>query len=197
MHSNDDAAHLSLPVSERDHAQGPADAPVTLVEYGDYECPYCGRAYPIVKQVQAWLGAQLRFVFRNFPLRELHPHAQHAAEAAEAAGAQGRFWDMHDHIFEHQRALSDRHLHEYAAVLGLDEERFDRELTSHTHAPRVREDFSSGVRSGVNGTPTFFINGVRHERPWDAESLLAALEEAIGAPAAQRVVSRPRQRPAS
>ncbi len=181
MHSHDDGAHLSLPVSERDHAQGPEDAPVILVEYGDYECPYCGRAYPIVKQVQERLGAHLRFVFRNFPLREMHPHAQHAAEAAEAAGVQGRFWEMHDYIFEHQRALSDRHLYEYAALLGLDEERFDREFTSHAHAPRVREDFSSGVKSGVNGTPTFFINGVRHEGQWDAESLLAALEGAASA----------------
>jgi protein-disulfide isomerase len=183
MRSNDDGAVLSMPVSERDHAQGVADAPVTLVEYGDYECPHCGRAYPIVKEIQRRMGAQLRFVFRNFPLREMHPHAQHAAEAAEAAGAQDRFWEMHDHIFEHQRALSDRHLHEYAALLGLDQERFDREFTSHTHAARVREDFSSGVRSGVNGTPTFFINGLRHEGSWDAESLLDAMQAAIGSDA--------------
>jgi len=181
MPSDDDAAVLTPLVSEHDHAHGAADAPVTLVEYGDYECPYCGRAYPIVKQVQEQLGEQLRFVFRNFPLRELHPHAQHAAEAAEAAGAQDRFWEMHDHIFEHQRALSDRHLSEYAALLGLDVERFDRELTSHAHASRVRSDFASGVRSGVNGTPTFFINGVRHEGPWDAESLLDALQTAASA----------------
>jgi protein-disulfide isomerase len=178
MHSNDEGARLTLPVSGRDHAQGPEDAPLTLVEYGDYECPYCGQAYPIVKRVQERLGEDLRFVFRNFPLREMHPHAQHAAEAAEAAGVQGRFWEMHDYVFEHQRALSDRHLREYAALLGLDEERFDRELTSHAHAARVRQDFSSGVKSGVNGTPTFFINGVRHEGPWDEESLIAALETA-------------------
>ncbi len=181
MQSNDDAATLTPPVSERDHAQGPADAPLTLVEYGDYECPYCGRAYPIVKYVQEQLGAKLRFVFRNFPLRELHPHAQHAAEAAEAAGGQGRFWEMHDHLFEHQRRLSDRHLIEYASRLRLDVERFDRELTQHVHAPRVRADFSSGVRSGVNGTPTFFINGVRHDGSWDAEALLEALRAAASA----------------
>jgi protein-disulfide isomerase len=183
MHSNDDVARLSLPVSRRDHAQGPEEAPVTLVEYGDYECPYCGRAHPIVKRVQERLGDALRFVFRNFSLREIHPHAQHAAEAAEAAAAQGRFWEMHDYIFEHQRALSDRDLREYAALLGLDQERFDRELTSHVHAARVRQDFSSGVRSGVNGTPTFFINGVRHEGQWDEEALIAALETAASSAA--------------
>jgi len=181
MQSNEDATTLTPPVSERDHAQGPADAPLTLVEYGDYECPYCGRAYPIVKYAQEQLGEKLRFVFRNFPLRELHPHAQHAAEAAEAADAQGRFWEMHDYIFEHQRRLSDRHLIDYASQLGLDVERFDRELTSHTHAPRVRADFSSGVRSGVNGTPTFFINGVRHDGSWDAEALMDALRMAASA----------------
>ena len=170
-----DSARLSLPVSDRDHAQGAADAVVTLVEYGDYECPHCGRAYPIVQEVQRRLGPQLRFVFRNFPLGELHPHAQHAAEAAEAAGAQGQFWEMHDAIFEHQRALDDRHLVQYAQVLGLDHERLQRDLASHTYAGRVREDFRSGVRSGVNGTPTFFINGVRHDGAWDVESLTEAL----------------------
>ncbi len=181
MQNHDDATTLTPPVSQRDHAQGPADAPVTLVEYGDYECPYCGRAYPIVKHVQELMGNQLRFVFRNFPLRELHPHAQHAAEAAEAAATQDRFWEMHDRIFEHQRALSDRHLIDYAASLRLDVDRFQSELASHAHAPRVRADFSSGVRSGVNGTPTFFINGVRHQGPWDAESLLEALQLAASA----------------
>jgi len=169
---------LTLPVSARDHAEGPEHAPVTLVEYGDYECPYCGRAYPIVKQIQEQLGSRLRFVFRNFPLTELHPHAQHAAEAAEAAAAQGRFHEMHDAIFEHQRALGDEQLVEYAVALGLDPARFERELSDHVHAPRVREDFLSGVRSGVNGTPTFFINGFRHDAPWDFETLMEALEEA-------------------
>jgi protein-disulfide isomerase len=170
--------HLTLPVGERDHVQGPAAAAVTLVEYGDYECPYCGEAYPIVKEVQRRLGDQLRFVFRNFPLAEMHPHAQHAAEAAEAAGAQDRFWPMHDALYEHQRALDDAHLRRHAKDLGLDEERFDRDLSGHTYAGRVREDFLSGARSGVNGTPTFFINGRRHDASYDLETLLAALEGA-------------------
>jgi protein-disulfide isomerase len=173
--SDHDSAKLTLPVSDRDHVQGAADAVVTLVEYGDYECPYCGRAYPIVKEVQRRLGTQLRFVFRNFPLGEMHPHAQHAAEAAEAAAAQGWFWEMHDVLFERQRALDDRHLVQYAQALGLDHERLERDLTTHTYAGRVREDFRSGVRSGVNGTPTFFINGVRHNGGWDVESLTEAL----------------------
>ena len=170
-----DFARLSPPVSDRDHAQGTADAALTLVEYGDYECPYCGRAYPIVQEVQRRLGAQLRFVFRNFPLGEIHPHAQHAAEVAEAAAAQGRFWEMHDALFEHQRSLDDQHLVQYAKALDLDHQRLQRDLASHTYAGRVREDFTSGVRSGVNGTPTFFINGVRHNGAWDVESLVEAL----------------------
>lgn len=179
--SDRERATLALAVGPRDHIAGPEQAAVTLVEYGDYECPHCGRAYPIVKAIQERFGDRLRFVFRNFPLTEIHPHAQHAAEAAEAAGAQGRFAEMHDALFEHQRALLDRHLLEYAAAIGLDEERFRQELAGHTHAARVREDFLSGVRSGVNGTPTFFINGFRHDGPWDLETLSEALEAAATA----------------
>ena len=167
---------LTLPVSEdRDHSQGPADAPVTLVEYGDYECPYCGAAYPIVKEVQSRLGDGLRFVFRNFPITTSHPHAEQAAEAAETAAAQGKFWEMHDVLYENQRNLRDADLRGYAEALGLDVERFDNEVAEHVHAPRVREDFMSGVRSGVNGTPTFFINGHRHDDSYDLDTLLAAL----------------------
>ena len=172
------AGSLTPPVDERDHALGRPGAPVTLVEYGDYECPDCGRAYPIVKTVQRRLGPRLRFVFRNFPLRESHPHAQRAAEAAEAAGAQGKFWEMHDRLFERQFALDDHALMEYAADLGLDAERFRADLRDGTYRARVRDDFRSGVLSGVNGTPTFFVNGVRHDGAWDAESLVAALEAA-------------------
>jgi protein-disulfide isomerase len=175
--SDVESTRLTLAVSARDHAEGPEDAAVTLVEYGDYECPYCGRAYPIVKKIQELFGSRLRFVFRNFPLTEIHPHAQHAAEAAEAAAAQGHFSEMHDALFEHQRALGDRHLAEYASAIGLDEGRFQKELANHAHASRVREDFLSGVRSGVNGTPTFFINGFRHEGPWDMATLMEALEQ--------------------
>jgi protein-disulfide isomerase len=165
-------------VSDRDHAQGPAGAKLTLVEYGDYECPHCGRAYPIVKAVQKRLGTQLRFVFRNFPLSNAHPNAEAAAEAAEAAAVQGKFWEMHDLLFEHQDALERPDLLRYAADLGLDAKRFASELVGAVHRPRVQEDFRGGVRSGVNGTPTFFINGARFDGAWDEAGLLAALETA-------------------
>ena len=174
-------ARLQPPVSERDHVQGPANAPATLVEYGDFECPFCGRAHPIVKAVQARLGRRMRFVFRHFPLTEIHPHALPAAEAAEAAGAQERFWEMHDLLFENQPALDAPDLLRYARMLGLDVPRFVSEMAEHVHEPRVREDFMSGVRSGVNGTPTFFINGIRHDGPWDVDTLSDALMAAAHA----------------
>lgn len=175
-------AVLTVPVSDdRDHIQGPANAPVTLVEYGDYQCPYCGAAYPIVKDVQAQMGEQLRFVFRNFPIATSHPHAEQAAEAAEASAAQERFWEMHDTLYENQSRLDLDGLLANAERLGLDVERFERELADHAHADRVREDFMSGVRSGVNGTPTFYVNGVRHDDSYERETLLAALEDAAGA----------------
>ena len=170
--------HLKLSVSQADHRAGPEDASVTLVEYGDYECPHCGRAYPIVKRVQQALDGQLRFVFRNFPLGEIHPHAVRTAEAAEAAAAQGKFWEMHDVLYENQRALEDTHLLEYAEQLALDVSRVRRELQDSTYADRVRADFRSGVRSGVNGTPTFFMNGERLDGPWDFEGLMKAIERA-------------------
>ncbi len=171
-------SHLTPAVSDSDHSAGPAAAQVTLVEYGDYECPHCGRAHPIVHEVRKIMGDRLRFVFRNFPLAEAHPHSVHAAEAAEAAGAQGRFWEMHDHLFKHQIALEDENLLRYAQRLGLDTARVKRELEAGTYADRVRADFRSGVRSGVNGTPTFFINGQRLDGPWDRDALLEALERA-------------------
>ena len=172
-------ATLTVPADEaRDHIQGPSSAAVTLVEYGDYECPYCGAAYPIIKEVQARMGARLRFVFRNFPISTSHPHAEQAAEGAEAAAAQAKFWEMHDVLYENQSRLRDEDLHGYAEQLELDVETFDRELAEHAHAPRIREDFMSGVRSGVNGTPTFYVNGVRHDDSYDLETMLAALERA-------------------
>jgi protein-disulfide isomerase len=170
-------ATLTLPISEeRDHVQGSTDAAVTLVEYGDYECPYCGAAYPIIKEVQARMGERLRFVFRNFPIATSHPHAEQAAEAAEAAAAQGRFWEMHNVLYENQKRLRDDDLRGYAEKLDLDLDLFDRELVEHVYAARVHEDFMSGVRSGVNGTPTFYIDGVRYDDSYDLETLLAALE---------------------
>jgi protein-disulfide isomerase len=170
---------LVLPVSEeRDHIRGPVHAPVTLVEYGDFECPYCGAAYPIVRGLQDRMGDRLRVVYRHFPMTTVHPHAEKAAEAAEAAGAQDRFWDMHDTLFEHQDRLRMHDLHRYAEWLELDVERFDRELLSGEHGPRVHEDFLSGVRSGVNGTPTFYINGVRHDAGFDAATLYSAIQRA-------------------
>ena len=172
-------ATLKPPVGPKDHVQGPADAPVTVVEFGDYECPYCGEAYPVVKALQERLGDQICFVFRNFPLAQAHPHAEEAAEAAEAAASQGKFWEMHDMLYENQDALEPEDLVRYARALDLDLPRFVREMGDHLYAERVREDFRSGVRSGVNGTPTFFINGVRHNGPFDLVSLLAAIEEAV------------------
>jgi protein-disulfide isomerase len=166
---------LTLPAGQRDHIQGLDTAPVTLVEYGDYECPYCGDAYPIIKEVQKNLGNKLRFIFRNFPITQIHPHAQHAAEAAEAAAAQNKFWEMHDYLYEHQQALDDNHLEKYASKLGLDITKFNHDMASHAYAQRVREDFLSGVRSGVNGTPTFYINGIRYNGSGDLETLLKTL----------------------
>ncbi len=171
------APHLVLLISKRDHIQGPINAPAKLVEYGDYECPFCGQAHLIVKEVQQLLGNQLCFVFRNFPMNVAHPHAEHAAEAAEAAGAQGMFWEMHDTLYENQDALEDKDLAAYAASLGLDIARFNLDMATHRFAPRVREDFLSGVRSGVNGTPTFFINGIRHDGGWDLRSLVSRIRE--------------------
>jgi protein-disulfide isomerase len=167
---------LAIDVGPRDHVQGPPDAPVTLLEYGDYQCPYCGAAHPVVKALQQQLGDSLRFAFRHFPLSTVHEYAEQAAESAEAAGAQGKFWEMHDMQFENQPALDFESLVGYAEELGLDVERFATELENGIYAPRVREDFISGVRSGVNGTPTFFINGVRHEGSFDFETMLEAIQ---------------------
>jgi protein-disulfide isomerase len=169
---------LAKPVSATDHAQGPVDAPVTLVEYGDYQCPYCGAAYPIIKAVQARLGDKLRFVFRNFPLQQAHPYAELAAEAAEAAGAQGKFWEMHDALYENQAELGQELIEMLVERLGLDAERFEADLEGRAFQARVKHDFMGGVRSGVNGTPSLFINGERYDESWDEESLAAALQAA-------------------
>ncbi|HYT05063.1 MAG TPA: DsbA family protein [Gemmatimonadales bacterium] len=166
-------------MSARDHVRGLVDAPVTLVEYGDFECPFCARAYPDLKRVLLDLGPKVRFVFRHFPMTEEHPHAQHAAEVAEAAAAQGKFWEMHDLLYEHHAALADEDLFAYARQLNLDVARVRRELARHVHRERVREDRESGLESDVTGTPMFFINGRRHEEPGDAKTLAAALRRAL------------------
>jgi protein-disulfide isomerase len=167
---------LRKAVDSDDHSAGPEDAPITLVEYGDFECPYCGQAYPIVKSIQKQLGDRIRFVFRNFPITGSHPHAEHAAEASEAAAAQNHYWEMHDTLFENQRALEDRDLLEYADKLALDTNKFRMELNSGVYAADVEEDVSTGIRSGVNGTPTFFVNGERFDGNWaDADSFARAL----------------------
>jgi protein-disulfide isomerase len=160
----------------RDHIAGNPDASITLVEYGDYECPHCAKAQPVVAAVREAMGDRLRFVFRNFPLSEMHHYAQKAAEAAEAAGELGRFWEMHDAIFAHQRSgLGVDKLLEIARSVGADPGAIERALEVGTYAEHVREDFMSGIRSGVNGTPTFFVNGTRHDDSWDADTLIEAL----------------------
>lgn len=172
------ATHKVL-VTAEDHAQGPEKADATLVEYGDYECPHCGRAYPIIKQVQKHFGKRLRLVFRNFPLGEMHPHAEAAAEVAEFAASQGKFWEMHDLLFENQARLGDALFSELAEKLKLSTAALEEALEQNTFEPRVRADFSGGVRSGVNGTPTFFINGHRHDDSFDYDTLVSAIHRAV------------------
>jgi protein-disulfide isomerase len=169
---------LSLPVSEsRDHIQGPITAPVTLVEYGDYECPYCAQAFLITKEIQERLGDKLCFVFRNFPVTKIRPHAFETALAVEACAAQGKFWEMYDYLFKHGQAVTDDSLRRSAANLGLNLPRFDREFYDRIYSNHIDEDIQSGNSSGVNGTPTFFINGEHYDGAWDLDSLLSALDE--------------------
>ena len=166
---------LKLPVGDRDHFLGDANAFVTLLEYGDYQCPHCGHAYPIIKDIQEKLGDSLKFVYRNFPLQEAHPHALHAAIASEDAALQRKFWEMHDMLFENQEKLEDAYLLQYANMLKLDVTKFENDFSEHVLAKKVSEDFESGVRSGVNGTPTFFINGEKYDGNWADGSLLEKL----------------------
>ena len=175
----DKSPTLTQPVTGRDHVEGSADAPLTLVEYGDYQCPYCGAAYPIVKRLQKTLGKNLRFVFRNFPLTQAHPYALMAAEAAEAAALQGKFWEMHDLLFEHQALLKLDIIPTWAQRIGLDLEKFGNDIKQGVVENHIKEDRQSGIRSGVNGTPTFFINGTRYDGSPDYNSLLAAIESEL------------------
>jgi protein-disulfide isomerase len=165
-------------IDSRDHIQGPKSAAVTLVEFGDYECPYCAQAYLIIKEVQERMGNKLRFVFRSFPLTRIRPHAYQAALAVEAAAAQGRFWEMYDFLFSHGQSLTDDNLRESVAKLGLNIGKFDREFLEGTHSRHVDEDIQSGEESGVTKTPNFFINGDLHDDSWDLDTLQSALDEA-------------------
>ncbi len=178
---------LAVPIDQEvDHVRGPETAPVTLVEYGDFECPYCGRAEPALRDLLAEFGDDLRYVYRHLPLPDVHPRAKIAAEASEAAGSQGAFWEMHDLLYEHQDALRPADLMGYARELGLDLERFERELRRHEHTARVARDVQSADLSGVTGTPSFFVNGQRHYGAYD----LASLETAVRA-ARQRAILVP------
>jgi protein-disulfide isomerase len=169
---------LTVPVNiGSDHIRGSVNAPLNIVEYGDYECPYTAAAYPIVKEIMSQFGDdKISFVFRNFPLNDIHPHAQNAAEAAEAAAAQNKFWEMHDYLFEHHKVLDYSHLLEYAKKVGLDIERFKKDRSRHAYASLIEESLKSGVDSGVEGTPTFFINGTRYEGSWDLETFSETLK---------------------
>lgn len=167
---------LTLPVTERDHIRGSLDARVVIVEYGDYECPDCGRTYWVTKELLDRLGEDAAFVFRNFPVVEAHPRAEAVAEALEVAGGQGRFWEMHDWFYQHQHALDSVDLEGHAQSIGLDIESWRQNLRDGTYRGRVREDMESGRQSGVTGTPTFFINGVLYRGGHDLESMLAAIQ---------------------
>jgi protein-disulfide isomerase len=169
---------LKVPIGPDDQIQGDDSAECTLVEYGDYECSHCGHAYPIVKRLQKHFGKRLRFVFRNFPLSQMHPHAEAAAETAEFAASKGKFWEMHDLLFENQNRFSLLLFEELAGELGLSSAELLEALNRKEYEPRVRADFAGGVRSGVNGTPTFFINGQRHNGLFEYQDLLAAIEQA-------------------
>jgi protein-disulfide isomerase len=171
---------LKIAVSKDDHSQGPDNAPLVLVEYGDYQCPHCGHAFPMVKRLQKALGEKLKFVFRNFPLSEMHPDALNAAKVAEAAALQGKFWEMHDILFEKQQDLDVESLGNYAEKLGLDVEALNEAVGTAKIENRVDSDFEGGVRSGVNGTPTFFVNGVRYDGDWEYAPFLRALKEVLG-----------------
>jgi protein-disulfide isomerase len=167
--------YLILPVGDLDHCQGNPAASITLVQYGDYQCPGCGLAHRIVPLIQQQLGEQLRFVFRHFPQPKLHPEAHHAAEAAEAAASQGKFWEMHHCLYGHQSHLADSHLVEYAIALYLDVNQFLAEMASDCHMPRIQADIHSGIQSGVIRTPTFFINGLKYNHTQSLEGLLEAV----------------------
>lgn len=177
-----DCSDLTVPVSEQDHIQGPRSAPVTLVEYGDYQCPYCHNAWPVIKAIRERLGDRVAFVFRHFPQSAVHPQAGAAAKAAEAAAAQGKFWQMHDLLFANQQELDSLDLTHLALKLGLEVYAFESSLELDSHQRRIRDDYAGGIRSGVRGTPTFFINGCRYAGAVEVESLATAIEKGADPP---------------
>lgn len=170
---------MAISLNDSDHIQGPINALIELVEYGDYECPYCSKAYYIVKQIQKELGCDLKFVFRNFPLTEMHPYALHAAIAAEAAAAQGKFWEMHDILFENQEHLDDSYLLQYAKAIGLDIKTFEEAFDKDEYYQKIKNDYSSGIDNGVEGTPTFYVNGKIYKGDWMDSKFLQDLKEII------------------
>jgi protein-disulfide isomerase len=170
---------LSTPVTDEDHIRGRHDAPVTLVEYGDYQCPYCGAAHPVLQQVLNERPDRVRMVYRHFPLSNVHPHAEFAAQLAEAAGRRHRFWPMHDWLFEHQERIAPAIAPLACAEVGVDADAVEREVREQVHMDVIRRDFLGGVRSGVNGTPTFYLNGVRHDGGYTLADLLAAVDRTL------------------
>lgn len=167
---------LAYPVSDQDHVWGSPEAVIELVEYGDFQCPHCGRAYPILKELKETMKDSVKFVFRNFPLSKIHPQAKSAAVAAEAAGLQKKFWEMHDQLFEHQAQLNNNALLDYASRIEVDKDKFSHDLLDDGLQQKVDSDFMGGLRSGVNGTPTFFINGERYEGNWEGNNLQQFLQ---------------------
>jgi protein-disulfide isomerase len=164
---------------KNDHVAGANNAPIELIEYADFECPYCGKAFYIIKKIQQELGSNLKFVFKNFPLVELHPNALHAALAAEVAGAQGKFWEMHDMLFENQKFLEDRDILNYASKIGLDIDRFEKDFGNDEYYQKVKDDYNSGENKGVNGTPTFFINGEKYQGNWTSYEFIDYLKSLV------------------
>jgi protein-disulfide isomerase len=170
---------LSIPVGPDDHSRGPLDAKLTVVEYGDYQCPYCGQAYSIVEQLRSEFSDSMRLIFRNLPLVDVHPHAEAAAEMAEAIGLQGKFWEIHDALYENQKDLSDAALSRYAEQVGADVTTAMNAIVDGGPLQRVEADFEGAIRSGANGTPTFFVNGVRYDGSWQFEPFLQYLSELL------------------
>lgn len=168
-----------MQISNHDHIIGKKEAPVELLEYGDYQCPYCRNAYYIIKEIQKEMGDDMRFIFRNFPITSIHPHSFHAALAAEAAAEQGKFWEMHDMLYENQDQLEDAHLVEYAKKIDLDIARFEEDFSKSSHYDKIREDYNSGLQYGVQGTPAFFVNGEIFQGNWMSPEFLSYLKSMV------------------